>query len=118
MAFYNRVSDPAVGGTYMTMLNTISNLGSAWPTTAALYVVGKTTVTQCVPKACDASVVRALRKAATGADGCGCVDETVVDGFYVTCAISLAVGFLWFTAMRARVEPLQAQPPKAWLAPK
>jgi PAT family acetyl-CoA transporter-like MFS transporter 1 len=29
MAFYNRVADPAIGGTYMTMLNTISNMGGA-----------------------------------------------------------------------------------------
>ena len=33
MAFYNRVSDPKIGGTYMTMLNTISNLGGQWPGT-------------------------------------------------------------------------------------
>ena len=47
MAFYNKVSDPAIGGTYMTMLNTVSNLGSAWPTTAALFAVGLTTVKRC-----------------------------------------------------------------------
>ena len=27
MAFFARISDPAMGGTYMTMLNTMSNLG-------------------------------------------------------------------------------------------
>lgn len=27
MAFFAQVSDPAVGGTYMTLLNTITNLG-------------------------------------------------------------------------------------------
>ena len=27
MAFYAKVSDPAIGGTYMTLLNTVSNLG-------------------------------------------------------------------------------------------
>ena len=35
MAFFNRVSDPKIGGTYMTMLSTISNLGSQWPGPAA-----------------------------------------------------------------------------------
>eukprot|EP00966_Prymnesium_polylepis_P116816 2699538-Prymnesium_polylepis.1 len=29
-AFFNRVSDPAIGGTYMTMLNTFANLGGSW----------------------------------------------------------------------------------------
>ena len=28
MAFFAKISDPAVGGTYMTLLNTLSNLGA------------------------------------------------------------------------------------------
>lgn len=30
MAFFSRVSDPTIGGTYMTLLNTISNVGGRW----------------------------------------------------------------------------------------
>ena len=31
MAFFAKVSDPKIGGTYMTLLNTLSNLGrSVW----------------------------------------------------------------------------------------
>lgn len=30
MAFFSRVSDPAIGGTYMTLLNTIANIGGKW----------------------------------------------------------------------------------------
>jgi len=29
MAFYAKVSDPVIGGTYMTLLNTVSNLGTS-----------------------------------------------------------------------------------------
>lgn len=29
MAFFARVSDPNIGGTYMTLLNTMANLGNA-----------------------------------------------------------------------------------------
>ena len=36
MAFFARRSDPMLGGTYMTMLNTLANLGNMWPATAAL----------------------------------------------------------------------------------
>merc|ERR1711964_45901 len=39
MAFFARISDPAMGGTYMTLLNTLANLGSMWPPTAAMYLV-------------------------------------------------------------------------------
>lgn len=30
MAFYAQVSDPKIGGTYMTLLNTLSNLGKTF----------------------------------------------------------------------------------------
>ena len=47
MAFFARVSDPAVGGTYMTLLNTLSNLGGNWPSTLALWMVDSLTYKQC-----------------------------------------------------------------------
>lgn len=43
MAFFNRVSDPTIGGTYMTMLNTFANLGGNWPGTAALFAINAAT---------------------------------------------------------------------------
>ena len=39
MAFFAHVSDPALGGTYMTLLNTMGNLGGRWPPTAAFFMV-------------------------------------------------------------------------------
>merc|ERR1712098_429808 len=47
MAFFARISDPAVGGTYMTFLNTITNLGGNWPATLALWWVDVLTYKQC-----------------------------------------------------------------------
>ena len=41
MAFFNKVADPTIGGTYMTLLNTISNLGYKWPNSLVLYVLPK-----------------------------------------------------------------------------
>ena len=128
MAFYNRVSDPAIGGTYMTMLNTISNLGSAWPNTAALWIVGQTTVKRCVPRACDgaaaagvATAIKKLQDLAKSAVGtplgeCGCEDVKVVNGFVVTVALSLVVGTVWYAKFRKRVADLQELPASAWLA--
>ena len=46
MAFFARISDPAVGGTYMTLLNTLTNLGGNWPATLALWAVDAVTVKQ------------------------------------------------------------------------
>jgi len=103
MAFYNRVSDPAIGGTYMTMLNTISNLGAAWPSTAALFLVDLTTVKECTSKFCS-----------SGAD-CGCDPTTLVDGFYITGVGCLLLGVAWYAMFRKRIAALQSLPASAWL---
>lgn len=47
MAFFAKVSDPAVGGTYMTFLNTMSNLGTNWPNTLALWAIDHLTYKTC-----------------------------------------------------------------------
>merc|ERR1712129_470526 len=38
-SFFARVSDPAFGGTYMTLLNTLANLGQKMPPTATFFLV-------------------------------------------------------------------------------
>lgn len=47
MAFHAKVSDPLIGGTYMTLLNTVTNLGGNWPTTVALWLVDPLTSKEC-----------------------------------------------------------------------
>lgn len=47
MGFFARVSDPLFGGTNMTLLNTLANLGTAWANTAALWMVDFLTYKQC-----------------------------------------------------------------------
>ena len=42
-----KVSDPAVGGTYMTLLNTVCNFGGNWPSTLALWSVDSLTWKSC-----------------------------------------------------------------------
>ena len=39
MAFYARISDPVVGGTYMTFLNTVGNIGFMWPESFSLWFI-------------------------------------------------------------------------------
>lgn len=132
MAFFNRVADPLIGGTYMTMLNTIANLGTTWPNTAALFVVGNLKWTRpctCVPAA-TAPLDELLRKlsesaraaialpppaTAPAAAPCECEPEVVLDGYTITCLGSLAVGAAWLTLMRPRVFALQELPSSAWL---
>lgn len=48
MAFFAKISDPAVGGTYMTLLNTLCNLGGNWPTAVVLWLVDVLTWRRCM----------------------------------------------------------------------
>ena len=43
VAFFARISDPKVGGTYMTLLNTFTNLGNMWPASFSLWFVDQVT---------------------------------------------------------------------------
>ena len=41
LAMFAEVSDPICGGTYMTFLNTIANIGAKWPNAAALWFLDR-----------------------------------------------------------------------------
>lgn len=46
-SFFARISDSRFGGTYMTLLHMLSNLGRAWSSTAALQMVDLLTFKEC-----------------------------------------------------------------------
>uniref|UniRef100_A0A9J2PU26 Acetyl-coenzyme A transporter 1 n=1 Tax=Ascaris lumbricoides TaxID=6252 RepID=A0A9J2PU26_ASCLU len=50
MAFNAQISDPKIGGTYMTLLNTLNNLGGNWPVTLILSLTDYFTFKDCVVK--------------------------------------------------------------------
>lgn len=47
LAFFSRISDPRFGCTYMTLLNTLANLGYMWSSTAALGMIDVLTFKEC-----------------------------------------------------------------------
>jgi len=47
LAFFSRISDSRFGGTYMTLLNTLLNLGGAWLSSVAIGMVDFLTFKQC-----------------------------------------------------------------------
>lgn len=46
-AFFAKVSDPRVGGTYMTLWNTVDTLGGTWPATMSLWMIDLLTWKEC-----------------------------------------------------------------------
>lgn len=80
MAFNAKVSDPLIGGTYMTLLNTVSNLGGNWPSTVALWLVDPLTVKECVGAQGHTCATAAATEVRMGAGG-GLCSMSQLNGF-------------------------------------
>ncbi|BGP43500.1 hypothetical protein JCM10450v2_007668 [Rhodotorula kratochvilovae] len=126
-AFHTQIADPLIGGTYMTLLNTVSNLGGTWPKFFVLKGIDALSVAVChVPSASavagdilvrSAECVSDHGKAACGALGGECRTER--DGYFVVSTVCIALGaaVLWlFVAPVGR--KLQSLPPSAWRVKK
>ncbi|KAH9836602.1 MFS general substrate transporter [Rhodofomes roseus] len=116
-AFHTRVSDPVVGGTYMTLFATFSNLGGTWPRYFVLKGVDFFSVASC--QIGGDIVVQATEcvsdhgKAACAQLGGECVTEQ--DGYYTVSAICLGLGLLSVVFyMIPTARKLQAIPPSRW----
>ncbi|KAF5312342.1 hypothetical protein D9619_003117 [Psilocybe cf. subviscida] len=117
-AFHTRVSDPLIGGTYMTLLNTFTNMGGTWPKWFVLKGIDLFSVATC--KVTDMAVdVKATEcvsdhgQAQCKEIGGVCVQET--DGYYMVNAICLAFGIVFLVAfIIPTARKLQKLPTQAW----
>lgn len=116
MAFFARVSDPRVGGTYMTLLNTLCNMGGNWPTTCVLWLVDVITWKKCLlPDLSLAPNNTCITEAEQ--DSCSSMNgkcSIEVDGYYIECILCLIYGIFWFKWAKSKIHHLQCLPVKAW----
>lgn len=131
MAFFARISDPAVGGTYMTFLNTINNLGTMWPRSFALWVVAIITNKVCETGAgstilstpsynytvknedIEENICAGTEEIeACEADGGSC--RTITEGYYILSVVCCAVGYIWLVWGWRAVGQLQRVDPLQW----
>ncbi|KAK3705516.1 hypothetical protein RRG08_041390 [Elysia crispata] len=109
MAFHAKISDPSIGGTYMTLLNTVANLGGNWPSTVALGMVDYMTWKSCsTGESCDTKLLQ---------DQCeqrGGQCSTNIDGYFILTAVCTVIGLLWLKSRNSRLEQLGKLPEKAW----
>ncbi|KAM9441823.1 acetyl-coenzyme A transporter 1 isoform 1-T6 [Salvelinus alpinus] len=111
MAFHAKVSDPVIGGTYMTLLNTVTNLGGNWPSTLALWMVDPLTSKECqgaAGQSCGSPEETGL----CVKEGGVCV--TSLDGYYVESVVCVLIGLTWWVWLGKRMRRLQDQSPAAW----
>ena len=98
MTFFAHRVDPAIGGSYMTLLNTAANLGGTWPASIVMYLVGQLTV----PPICDTS--------SSGEVVCSGGREA----YYPMQMVFSILGCLWIYFMGKKVMHLSALPDDAW----
>jgi PAT family acetyl-CoA transporter-like MFS transporter 1 len=98
MTFFASRVDPAIGGSYMTLLNTAANLGGTWPSSVVMYLMGSLTVApECT-------------KDAAGVEHCAVGRDA-----YFPIQIGLSVlGFTWLFLLSKRVRMLSDLPEEAW----
>ncbi|XP_044727688.1 acetyl-coenzyme A transporter 1 [Chrysoperla carnea] len=116
MAFFAKISDPSVGGTYMTLLNTLANLGGNWPSTVALWFVDSLTWRNCVGSKENSQILNECstipeRKECTDAGG---TCETQIDGFYLETVICAVIGFIWLLWIGRKINYLQSLNEAHW----
>ncbi|EJT70485.1 acetyl-coenzyme A transporter 1 [Gaeumannomyces tritici R3-111a-1] len=128
-AFHAKIADPVIGGTYMTLLATVCNLGGTFPRYFVLRLVDAFTAATCYPAAklteLDTSKLKGplvtqpfscavqAEKERCLAGGGTC--EMVRDGYNIVNIICVAVGIITFvTFIRPRMLHLQSLPLRAW----
>ncbi|GAB1603762.1 acetyl-coenzyme A transporter 1-like [Argonauta hians] len=114
MAMSAKVSDPAIGGSYMTLLNTVNNLGGNWPATICLWMVESLTYKACTVK--DISCSDPAQAKLCSLKGGEC--ETVIDGYFVETAVCIVIGFIWYFNRRNTIKRLQNLKPDHWKVPR
>ncbi|XP_050442543.1 acetyl-coenzyme A transporter 1 [Adelges cooleyi] len=111
MAFFARISDPKIGGTNMTLLNTLTNLGTAWVNTAALWMTEYLTYKQCSSDELNLCTSNAETEACESSHG-KC--DITIDGFYVETVVCTIFGVLWYRYFSKIINQLQTKDLKHW----
>ncbi|CRL01967.1 CLUMA_CG015131, isoform A [Clunio marinus] len=122
MAFFAKISDPRVGGTYMTLLNTLCNLGGNWPNTLFLWLVEIITWKSCVETGADNDFSAPMMNNNTCSDKSeqeSCVKiggscRVDIDGYYIEVILCLIYGIIWYKWSKPKINHLQKLPIKNW----
>mmetsp|Transcript_23677 Transcript_23677/g.30888 ORF Transcript_23677/g.30888 Transcript_23677/m.30888 type:complete len:354 (-) Transcript_23677:174-1235(-) len=101
MTFFASRVDPAIGGSYMTLLNTAGNLGGTWPSSLTMLLVGKLTT----PPTCTPS---------TTIDGGGDVCTGGRDAYFPLQLVYSVLGIAWILLCGQKVRRIAELPDDAW----
>lgn len=114
MAFNAKISDPRIGGTYMTLLNTVANLGGNWPATVAMWFADKMKVSYCKDALWNSHSCYNNATIQECVNAGGSCEHATLDGYFIITAISLTIGVMWIFWKSATLKRLQFLSPQSW----
>lgn len=112
MSFYSKVSDETMGGTYMTLLNTVSNLGFKWCETATMFLIDAVTVKECVGAKSETSCGTEIAKKSCTSSGGSCVSSDWP--FHAAVVATPIVAFVWLKFAQRPIDRLQKGGKAKW----
>lgn len=118
MSFFSKISDPSIGGSYMTLLNTITNWGYKWPSVLILYLIPKFTQSYCQNPSTGRVVELEQQCHFHHGKECHdhggkCVDN--LDGYTVLSFGCLFIGIIWIFVFKNHVQKLESLPMENWM---
>jgi MFS transporter, PAT family, solute carrier family 33 (acetyl-CoA transportor), member 1 len=124
MSFFSKIADPSIGGTYMTLLNTMANLGSKWPNFISLYLLPSWSTSYC--KYDHTSIENQLLalESSGGLYGhchrtdCAEFDgtcELLYDGYTLQQHAAVVIGILWLYFFLKILKSLENLPSGEWI---
>ncbi|KDN35178.1 hypothetical protein K437DRAFT_82152, partial [Tilletiaria anomala UBC 951] len=117
-AFHTQIADPVIGGTYMTLLNTVSNLGGTWPRFFVLKAVDFFTISKC--EAPRSTGTLEIGECITDKGSAACSSAhgkciIVKDGYYITSTLCVVIGLALLVFYILPIcKRLQRLPVAAW----
>jgi PAT family acetyl-CoA transporter-like MFS transporter 1 len=112
MAFYNRVSDADMGGTYMTILNTVSNLGAKWMESATLFIMDSVSTQVCLSE----DTRQVVGSCATDTLKVQCAGKCTAGDvpYYIMVSLSPVIAYAWLRVTRSTIDGLSAAKKSDW----
>jgi hypothetical protein len=115
-SYFTKISDPAIGGTYMTLLNTLSNLGGTWPKYFVLLAVEYFTEAPCSLLDADGGIINCTDQKAK--DLCTKMSGTCSyqkDGYYFVNSLCISFGLITLLFyILPKVQELERLPDSMW----
>jgi MFS transporter, PAT family, solute carrier family 33 (acetyl-CoA transportor), member 1 len=118
-AFFAKIADPSIGGTYMTLLNTVANLGSKWPNFLALYMLPKLTISQCTIDSVANTDIDPTRLNCPEdldlCEGAGGHCQVITDGYTTQQIFCVLFGLVWIAFFYRSINQLDLTSSIDWL---